>query len=89
MSCFNFECGMHLDLNFLNFLTTFFLSPWYRCMSTTWRCPPVMLAACRKGALFFHVHTGGEVTGAQATDGVSGGAWEIRKTAGLPLACGS
>lgn len=48
-----------------------------------------MLDACRKGALFFHVHTGGEVAGAQAADGISGGAWEIRKTAGLPLACGS
>lgn len=52
-------------------------------------CPPVMLDACRKGALFFHVHTGGEVASAQAADEVSGGAWEIRKTAGLPLACGS
>lgn len=85
MSCIHFECGMYLVFNF----NPFFLSRWCRCMITTWRCPPVMLDVCRKGALFFHVHTGGEVASAQAADGVSGGAWEIRKTAGLPLACGS
>lgn len=61
-----------------------------RCnVKTVGRYSPVILNGSHKVALLFHTHSGREVGGALAQNGVSTGASKIRKTAGLSSACGS